>query len=103
MKVTEIADTICPGIKHEIIGVRPGEKIHEEMISKEDAPYTYEYDSYYKILPAIYNWNLDPARIDGGNRVADNFSYSSDKNPDWMSSEELDRWVKSNKDDIGKI
>ncbi len=52
----------------EIVGIRPGEKLHEQMIGIEDAPYTYEYDSYYKILPAIHRWSDDPARISNGSR-----------------------------------
>ena len=53
MRVTEIASTISNKAKHEIIGIRPGEKIHEQMIGEEDSPYTYEYDDYFKILPSI--------------------------------------------------
>ena len=58
MRVTEIASTISNKAKHQIIGIRPGEKIHEQMIGEEDSPYTYEYDDYFKILPSINNWHL---------------------------------------------
>ena len=56
MKVIDIAKTIAPRVKHKIIGIRPGEKLHEQMISSEDANSTYEYTNYYKILPQINEW-----------------------------------------------
>ena len=64
MKVTEVALAIDQEAKHEIVGIRPGEKLHEEMISAEDLAHTYSYDGYFKILPAIHNWSRDPARIE---------------------------------------
>jgi UDP-N-acetylglucosamine 4,6-dehydratase (inverting) len=66
MKITDIALAVAPDAKHEIVGIRPGEKIHEQMIAPEDAPYTYVYDDHYKILPSIYEWSHDPARIGTG-------------------------------------
>ena len=57
MKVIDIAETIAPGCKKVIVGIRPGEKIHEQMIGIEDAPFTYEYENYFKILPQINNWS----------------------------------------------
>ncbi|CAH0354121.1 UDP-N-acetylglucosamine 4,6-dehydratase (inverting) [Aquabacterium sp. CECT 9606] len=103
MKVTDIALAVAPGAAHEVVGIRPGEKLHEQMIGAEDAPHTYEYDSYYKILPAIHNWSQDAARINGGKLVAPDFTYSSDTNPEWMSVEGLSTWIEQNRDTIGKI
>ena len=103
MKVTDIALAINDKANQEIIGIRPGEKLHEQMISPEDAANTYEYDDYYKILPAIHEWNHDPKRISDGKLVEPNFSYCSDNNKDWMSVESLGEWIKLNKDKIGKI
>ena len=103
MKVVDIAKTIAPEMEQEIIGIRPGEKIHEQMIGIEDVLYTYEYDKYFKILPAIQNWYLDKNRILDGNKVESSFTYSSDKNEEWMSKEELNNWINSNIDDLGKI
>ena len=103
MKVTDIALAVDPDASHEIVGIRPGEKLHEQMISVEDAPHTYEYDYYYKILPAIHNWSQDPQRINKGKPVPANFSYSSDSNPEWMRVDALSDWIKSNVDKIGKI
>jgi len=103
MKVIEIAKTIAPEMKQEIIGIRPGEKIHEQMIGIEDVMYTYEYDKYFKILPAIQNWYLDKKRILDGNKVDSSFTYSSDNNGEWMTKEELNNWINTNIDDLGKI
>ena len=69
MKIVDIATAINKDAKQEIIGIRPGEKLHEQMIGIEDAPYTYEYDSYFKILPAINNWSNDLSRINKGKKI----------------------------------
>lgn len=103
MKVTDIALAIAPDAQHEIVGIRPGEKLHEQMIAPEDAPHTYEFDDYYKILPAIHNWSQDPQRINGGRHVSFDFTYSSDNNSQWMTIETLRSWVESNREKIGKI
>ena len=103
MKMTDVALAIAPTASHDIVGIRPGEKLHEQMISLEDAPHTYEYAEHYKVLPAIHNWSQDPARINGGDLVASDFTYCSDNNPDWMSIKELQDWIAKNKEKIGKI
>ncbi len=93
MKVTDIALTINPNVKFKIIGIRPGEKLHEQMISCEDAPFTYEYEEYFKILPTINNWNQDPQRIKSGKLVDEDFIYSSNFNKEWMTKDELRNWI----------
>ncbi len=103
MKLTDVALTCVPDAEHEIVGVRPGEKLHEQMIGIEDALYTYEYPEHFKILPAIHNWNNDRCRIKDGNRVAENFTYCSDNNAEWMSIETLQTWIAQNQEKIGKI
>lgn len=103
MKMLDVALAVAPNARHEIIGVRPGEKLHEQMIGAEDAPHTYEYDDYYKILPAIHNWSQDPLRIDNGKLVDPGFTYSSDNNTDWMSIDMLRTWIDQNREKIGKI
>jgi UDP-N-acetylglucosamine 4,6-dehydratase/5-epimerase len=103
MNIAQIADAVAPGARHEIVGIRPGEKLHEQMIGIEDAPHTYDYSGYYKILPAIHQWSDDPVRISGGSKVAAEFVYRSDNNPDWMSVETLREWIELNRDKIGKI
>jgi UDP-N-acetylglucosamine 4,6-dehydratase (inverting) len=103
MKVTDVAQAVAPNAKHEIIGIRPGEKLHEQMIGPEDAPYTYEYPEHFKILPAIHDWNKDPTRINGGGLVASDFTYCSDNNTDWMGVPFLRGWIDHNIEKIGKI
>jgi UDP-N-acetylglucosamine 4,6-dehydratase len=103
MSIIDIANAIAPDAQKVIIGIRPGEKVHEQMIGLEDAPHTYAYESYYKILPMINNWSQDPLRINGGNKVEDGFVYSSDSNTEWMTENELRLWIEENKDKIGKI
>jgi hypothetical protein len=73
------------------------------MIALEDALHTYEYPGYFKILPAIHNWSKDPGRIQGGKRVPDDFSYTSNNNSEWMTIETLREWIIRNEQSIGKI
>ena len=103
MKITDIAKAVAPEADHEIVGIRPGEKLHEQMIGFEDAPYTYEYPGYYKILPAIHKWNKDEKRINVGKPVATGFSYCSDNNKKWMTIETLRRWIEQNREKVGMI
>ena len=103
MKVTDLADVIAPNKNQEIVGIKPGEKLHEQMIGSEDAPYTYEYDDHFKILPAINSWSHDPVRINQGKSVPENFMYTSENNVDWMTKDQLRDWLKKNESDIGKI
>ncbi len=103
MRVVDIASAIAPDAKQKIIGIRPGEKLHEQMIGDEDAPHTYEYDEYFKILPST----RDPAeyklRLNLGRKVQEHFVYSSDTNDKWMTVGELNTWLSHNADSIGKI
>jgi FlaA1/EpsC-like NDP-sugar epimerase len=103
IKITDVAKAVAPKALLEIVGIRPGEKLHEQMIGPEDAPHTYEYSHHYKILPAINNWSQDPVRIVDGRLVASEFTYSSDNNAKWMSSDILSAWIASNRYKIGKI
>lgn len=103
MTISDIATATRPQAEHNIVGIRPGEKLHEQMIGEEDAAHTYEYDDYFKIIPAIHNWSSDPVRIKNGKKVPDDFTYSSDNNAEWMNVEELQNWIAENADRIGKI
>jgi len=103
MKVTDLARTIAPDARLEFVGIRPGEKLHEQMIGEEDALYSYEYPEHFKILPAIHNWHLSPGRIKDGKKVAESFSYTSDNNSEWMSTRALQNWIVANQDKIGRI
>ena len=103
MKVIDLANVIAPEVKQEIIGVRAGEKLHEEMISVEDAHYTYEYPKHFKILPTINNWGTDEKRIKDGVKVKEGFVYASDSNSEWMSDDELQSWLDRNCEEVGSI
>lgn len=103
MKVTDLARVVSPTARQEIVGIRPGEKLHEQMIGTEDSFFTYEYPEHFKILPAINGWHDSPERIKDGKRVPEGFSYTSDNNSEWMTTEELAIWVQANKDKIGQI
>jgi UDP-N-acetylglucosamine 4,6-dehydratase len=103
MKVTDLARVIAPEAKQEIVGIRPGEKLHEQMIGIEDAYFTYEYPDYFKILPQINDWGNDIERIKDGVKVPEGFDYASDTNTVWMDDAELLAWLDTNKSEIGKI
>ena len=103
MNVVDLAKVIAPEATQKIVGIRPGEKLHEQMISPEDAFYTYEYDEHFKILPVINNWSSDPFRIKDGKRVNEGFVYASDNNPDWMSSADFKEWLDLNRKSIGNF
>ena len=103
MKVVDIAKVIAPNAKHKIIGIRPGEKLHEQMISNDDSYSTYEYPNYYKILPQINEWGKDNLRIKEGKKTFEGLVYSSDKNSEWMTKSDLQKWIDINQNYIGKI
>jgi UDP-N-acetylglucosamine 4,6-dehydratase (inverting) len=103
MTILDIAKATVPSAKHKVTGIRPGEKIHEQMIGTEDAPFTYAYADHYKILPAIHDWSVDPSRIKGGAKVEEGFTYTSDNNPDWMNIETLRQWIDTKRSKIGVI
>lgn len=103
MKVTDVALTVAPNATLEVVGIRPGEKLHEQMVSAEDSHHTYEYPQHFKILPAINNWSADPGRIKDGVKVPEGFIYASDTNNEWMSVPELRSWIEENQSKIGKI
>ncbi|TRO42102.1 UDP-N-acetylglucosamine 4,6-dehydratase (inverting) [Pseudomonas sp. ALS1131] len=103
MKVTDLAQVVAPEARQEIVGIRPGEKLHEQMISAEDAYYTYEYPEHFKILPVINDWSQSPERIKDGTKVAEGFVYSSDNNSEWMTQVDLQQWIDANREKIGSI
>ena len=102
MKVIDIATAISPNLEQKVVGIRPGEKLHEQMIGLEDANFTYEYADHYKIFPSIHNWSRDLVSSKKGNKVPQDFVYASDSNPDWLSPEEFTLWLDKNQEEIGK-
>lgn len=96
VKIIDIAKAINPKKKIKIIGIRPGEKINEVMISQDDSRYTFVYKNYYKILPSINNWSLDKFRIKNGKKIKFGFEYTSDTNNTWMSQSQIKKWISKN-------
>lgn len=103
MNIQDIARAVDSGAEHKIIGVRPGEKIHEQMIGLEDAPFTFAYPGHYKILPMIHDWASDPLRVKDGVRVTPDFVYTSNNNQEWMQIKELQEWIAANRGKIGIV
>ncbi|MNJ17320.1 UDP-N-acetylglucosamine 4,6-dehydratase [compost metagenome] len=103
MKVTDLARVVAPDAAQKVVGIRPGEKLHEQMISAEDSYTTFEYPEHYKILPVINNWATCEKRIKDGKKVPEGFVYASDNNSEWMTDAQLQAWIDANKDKIGSI
>ena len=103
MKVVDIAKALAPDDDLEEIGIRPGEKIHEQMIGSEDSMNTYEYDDYFKIIPQGISNDEKDTFVAGGKAVPEGFVYSSDNNDHWMSKNELIEFVTKNSKDFLKI
>lgn len=103
MNICDIACAVDPKAEQVEIGIRPGEKLHEQMIGVEDAHFTYEYPEHFKILPQICEWGPFEAMIKGGKPVPEGFCYTSDNNVEWMSIEQLRDWIELNKVKIGSI
>lgn len=103
MNICDIATAVDENAQQVEIGIRPGEKLHEAMISEEDSHYTYEYPEHFKILPQICEWGSFEAMIKGGKRVPEGFSYTSDNNTDWMTIPQLRGWIDENRGKVGKI
>jgi len=103
MKVTDVARVVAPEASQKVVGIRPGEKVHEQMIGQEDADFTYEYPEHFKILPQINDWATSPERIKDGKRVPEGFVYCSGDNVEWMTEEQLRAWIIANESKIGQI
>jgi UDP-N-acetylglucosamine 4,6-dehydratase/5-epimerase len=92
MKITELAEAMAPGIPHNVVGIRPGEKLHEVMITEDDARHTVELPDRYIIQPSLGYWTR-PVEDAAAVPVPENFRYSSDKNPQWIDAATLRRLI----------
>ena len=88
-KITELANVMAPGMPHKVVGIRPGEKLHEVMITEDDARATLELDDRYLIQPWFNSWDSAPYLALGAKPVRDGFRYSSDTNPAWLKDGEI--------------
>ena len=93
VKIIDLAKMIAPRNEIKEIGMRPGEKLHEQLISADEAPYTYESDYYYKILSPLNGWDQSSGRIKGYKKVTESFFYTSDNNNQWLSGGLLKEWL----------
>jgi UDP-N-acetylglucosamine 4,6-dehydratase len=99
-KLTDVAEAIGPECKHEIVGIRPGEKIHEEMITSSDSFSTYDLGKYYAILPQVTNWNIDSFKKEfNASKVPIGFQYNSGENTDWVGVDEIRSLIKTHVDE----
>jgi len=103
MKVVDIAKCISPNTDFEEIGIRPGEKLHEQMIGVEDAPMTLEYENYFKIIPSISENEKEKYTKNSGVFVESNFLYTSENNSEWMSPDDLKIWLEINKQKLLQV
>lgn len=91
MRITELADALAPKARKNIIGIRPGEKLHEVLLSEEEARHSREFDDYFVIEPEFPVWRK--GGMEGGRAVPESFTYSSDANSRWLTQEELRKMV----------
>ncbi|MCB9989388.1 MAG: UDP-N-acetylglucosamine 4,6-dehydratase (inverting) [Rhodospirillales bacterium] len=97
MKMTDMAEALAPGVPHEIVGIRPGEKLHEIMISSDNSRHTVKLEKCYIIEPAFASWAHKSHIDDGAKRVADDFSYESNTNDEWLDIPGLKNMLNSAK------
>ena len=98
-RITDVASAVAPECEQIIVGIRPGEKIHEEMINSSDSFYTYDLGKYYTILPTVPNFRLNDFIISfGAKKVAEGFSYDSGTNTEWETIDSLRALIKEHVD-----
>ncbi|WP_448207957.1 UDP-N-acetylglucosamine 4,6-dehydratase (inverting) [Azospirillum sp. sgz302134] len=93
MRIVEVARTLAPHLPHKVVGIRPGEKLHEVMITEDDSRQTFELSDRYVIEPTFAFWTHEPYERLGARAVADGFRYASDNNSDWLDAEQLTRLI----------
>jgi UDP-N-acetylglucosamine 4,6-dehydratase/5-epimerase len=94
MKLIDLANAIAPDCRYEIVGIRPGEKIHEVLVTEDDARHTLEFDDYFIIEPEFNWWNSKNHRSNGGQTVKEGFVYDSKTNSKWLTVNDLRELVK---------
>jgi UDP-N-acetylglucosamine 4,6-dehydratase (inverting) len=93
VKITDLAKIIGPDCTIKEIGMRPGEKLHEQLISSDEASHTYEFSDYFKILSPLNEWSSCSKRTKGGTKVDEKFNYTSDQNKLWLKDKKLEDWL----------
>ncbi len=95
MKILDLVEAIAPNSRHEIVGIRPGEKIHEVMITRDDSRHTLEFDDYYIIEPEFSWWSSEYHVTNGARPVPKDFEYNSETNPWFLSVNEMREMIKA--------
>ncbi len=103
-KITDVANAIGPNCVHKVVGIRPGEKVHEEMITPSDSFYTYDLGKYYTILPTSPKWSLEKFLSEfNANKVPEGFAYNSGENSEWETIEGLRSLIKEHVDSTFEV
>lgn len=103
-RIMDVAEAIGPNCKKPVIGIRPGEKIHEEMITSSDSFFTYDLGKYYAILPQTNSWDINEfSEAFNAKKVPEGFSYNSNNNEEWESIESLRKLIKEHVDPTFEI
>lgn len=103
-KILDVANAIGPNSEKPVVGLRPGEKIHEEMITPSDSYFTYDLGKYYVILPQNPKWNMEEfTSFFEANKVEEGFSYNSGENDDWETTESLRKLIKLHVDETFQV
>ncbi len=98
-RITDVAEAIAPGCEREPVGIRPGEKLHEDLITETDALNTVEFDDYYVILPAMKLWDVEEfMRAFGGRMCPPDFRYTSGTNTEWLRVEQIRELIREHVD-----
>jgi UDP-N-acetylglucosamine 4,6-dehydratase (inverting) len=98
-RLVDVAKAIAPEIEHRVVGIRPGEKIHEEMITASDSYVTYDLGKYYAILPTVPVWNMDEfVKTFQAEKVPEGYSYNSENNGEFLSVDQLRDLIRNNLD-----
>lgn len=98
-KIMDVAEAIGPNCEKPVVGIRPGEKVHEEMITSSDSFYTYDLGKYYTILPSVTNWDVDKfIKAFNAKKVPEGFKYNSGENTEWETVDSLRKLIKEHVD-----
>ncbi|MBP9127114.1 MAG: UDP-N-acetylglucosamine 4,6-dehydratase (inverting) [Saprospiraceae bacterium] len=100
-RITDVATAVGPNCEQVIVGIRPGEKVHEEMITSSDSFYTYDLGKYYTIIPSTHNWKLDEFIKEFNAKIVQpGFSYNSGENTEWETVETLRELIREHVDEL---
>ena len=100
-RITDVATAVGPDCEQVIVGIRPGEKVHEEMITSSDSFYTYDLGKYYTIIPSTHNWKLDEFIKEFNAKIVQpGFSYNSGENTEWETVETLRELIREHVDEL---